>query len=653
MTAQRFTRHKILWAFGALIVAGVALALVSGTPAQTKKTDPKTKTKDKGDKGEPKEAKVEPPPSTFPKRIDFVEAKFGTSEHVAMIDDATIKNWKENKTYPSDRCTDYEFIRRASLDIIGRIPTIEEINRFMKVEAGKRRATLIDALLDGPEYGNGAQYAQNFANLWTVYLMTRTGSGKHYQQQMNDWLYNHFKGNGEAANTELTTATTDAGNKEGGKKDRPKAAAAGAGDWSKIAYELIAGKGDTNRNAAVNYLLHNLGEEIKQDSAKNGKWDMVPATSRTTKLFLGIRTQCVQCHDHPFSGDLGQHHFWGINAFLRQVDTNGRPAMVMAKKKKGVTGAQEYSVNDNTAFNSNNLIGYERRNTVYLFTDPSFLDGKKIPKAHKGTRREALAKFITSSPYFAKSFVNRTWGHFFGKSFTKDNPDDFGEHNPVSHPDLLDKLSEDWAKKYDHDPKTLIRWICNSQSYGLSSKANKWNDKTDDETLFARMLLKPMTPEQMFESMMTATMDQGRKMTEKEKEDRITTKEAWFSKLVVNFGNDEGEEGTFTGTVIQALLLMNGQDINGAITEKGGAVDRIVQRRGSSYKSLPLAINDMYMATVNRPPTPKELNSYINPNVFNFRAGSKTQPTTAQFWTNYYQDVLWALLNSNEFILNH
>ncbi len=626
---KRLTTSKFFWAFGALVVSGLLLALLSGTPAQAKKPAPKAKAK-------AKEVKPEGPPTTFPKRIDFVEANFGTSEHVAMIDDAITKAWAENKTYPSERCTDYEFIRRASLDIIGRIPTIAEITRFMKVTEGKRRAWLIDSLLDGADYGNGAQYAQNFANLWTVNLMTRTGSRDHYQKQMNDWLYNHFKGNGESS-AELSITKKEAD---------------GTCDWSRVVHELVAGKGDTNRNGAVNFLLHNLGEEIKE-TGKNGKWDMVPATSRTTKLFLGIRTQCVQCHDHPFAGDLGQHHFWGINAFLRQVDTNGRPAMMMAKKKKGITGNQEYSVNDNESFNSSKLIGYERRNTVYLFTDPSFLDGKKIPKNFKGTRREALAKFITTSPYFAKVFVNRTWGHFFGKSFTGTNPDDFGEHNPVSHPELLDKLGEDWAKKYGHDPKTLIRWICNSQAYGLSSAANKWNDKTEDERLFARMLLKPMTPEQMFESMMTATMDQGRKMTDAEKDARLETKKQWFSRLVVNFGNDEGEEGTFSGTVIQALLLMNGQDINAAITEKNGAVDRIVQKRGSSYKSLPLAINDMYLATVNRPPTPKELNSYLRKDFFSFRAASKTQPTTPQFWTNYYQDILWALLNSNEFILNH
>jgi hypothetical protein len=394
-------------------------------------------------------------------------------------------------------------------------------------------------------------------------------------------------------------------------------------------------------------MMYNLGEEIKADQSKNGKWDMVPATSRTTRLFLGIRIQCVQCHDHPFNGEWGQHHFWGINAFLRQTDTpEGPPDMVMmAKKKKGVVGFKQKVLADNDSFNSTKLIGYERRNTVYLFTDPSFLNGKKIPKDWKGSRREALAKFIVEDPYFAKAFVNRTWGHFFGKSFLRDNPDDFHEANPISHPELLDKLAHDFAKDYGHNPKALIRWICNSQAYGLSSRANKWNDKTDDETLFARMLLKPMTPEQMFDSIMYATKPGYNPSKVDDK------RQKWLEKLVVNFGNDEGEEGNFSGTVVQALILMNGQDINDQIAAKDGTVAAIVSARGASPAALSAAVNDIYMHALSRPATKSEIAHFASPEKYALHKATKT--TAAQFWPNYYQDICWALLNSNEFILNH
>ena len=161
MITNRISRHVWLWAVAGLMIASLVLTLAPGTPAQATK---KTKGKDDAPK---KEAKVEPPPATFPKRIDLINAEFGGAQHVAFIDEQITKMWKENKTYPSERCTDYEFIRRASLDIIGRIPTVEEINRFMdpkKHPPEKRRSWLINAMLDGPEYGEGREYAQNFAN---------------------------------------------------------------------------------------------------------------------------------------------------------------------------------------------------------------------------------------------------------------------------------------------------------------------------------------------------------------------------------------------------------------------------------------------------------------------------------------------------------
>src|SRR5436190_21437274 len=242
MTTNCICCRWLPWLAGTLVVAGMALAMIPETvPAQATKAD--TKTKAKKDKAESKkEAKSDVPPTTFPKRIDQMDGAKGGSDQVSFIDEHILKGWQDNKTFPSERCTDYEFIRRVSLDVIGRIPTMAEMKMFMAHPEKTRRSWLVNELLDGKDYGSGQEYAQNFANLWTVYLMTRTGSGKHYQAQMNDWLYNNFKGSESAPN------------------------------WSKVAYELIAGEGDTNRNSAVNYLLHNLGEENRE--TKDGKWSM-------------------------------------------------------------------------------------------------------------------------------------------------------------------------------------------------------------------------------------------------------------------------------------------------------------------------------------------------------------------------------------------
>jgi len=602
------------------VLVGFLASLSGPSLAQTKKTD----------KAEPTPKKVEKPEPT-PKGPTIRDVMVGTGgglEQVGYINALIEKGWEDNKITPSDRCTDYEFIRRASLDIIGRIAKVHEIDRFLKDPVERRRSMLIERLL-----GNGKnnepyadEYAQNWANLWTVMLLTRSGSSKLAQEQMREWLAEQLKG-------ELVS--------ESKKEYKPA-------DWSAVVSELISATGKTNENGAVNFVLHHLGDEIKQDSGKNGKYEMIPVTSRTTRLFLGLRTQCVQCHDHPFNGEWQQQHFWGINAFFRQVDPTGRPNMMNKKAKVKGAGEMKYTLSDNPNLNAKGIIPYERRSGVLLYTNATFLDGAKMNgKGQDTTRRKELAKFIIKSPYFAKVYVNRTWNHFFGTSFTKIAPDDFGEHNELSHPKLLDKLAEDWAKKYNHDPKQLIRWICNSRAYGLSSVANKTNDELDDERFFGRMLLKPMSPEQLFESLMIATDAK----VGQAKESKAQLKQDWLDKLIVNFGDDEGNEGSFNGTVVQALLLMNGQDINTAINDKkDGTVAMVIQKHGSKGKAgLNFAMRDLYMAALNRPPTQAEYNRVLNPKMWNL-------PKTTQrpdFWEGFYQDMFWACLNSNEFILNH
>jgi len=538
-------------------------------------------------------------------------------EQVAYINEAIQKAWEENKIKPSDRCSDFEFIRRASLDIIGRIAKVPEIQQFMADPGERRRALLIERLLKSTESTEKiSEYATNWANLWTVLLLTRQGVNKVYQDQMRSWLEEHLN-------------AADAG-------------------WDKIVSKIITATGKTNEYGNVNFILAHMGEGIKGDKENLGAFDMVPVTSRTTRLFLGLRTQCVQCHDHPFNGDWKQEHFWGINAFFRQVEApQGRPTMMVKKMQKGMLN-QQFLLEDNPDLNRRGIVPYERRSGVLLYTDPTFLDGKKMPKK-VNNRRTALASFITKSPYFSKAAVNRMWGHFFGKSFTKDAVDDFGDHNPASHPELLDRIAEDWATKYQHNPRDLIRWICNSRAYGLSSVANKTNDKPEDESFFARMLLKAMSPEQLFDSLMTATQAK----VGQAKATKAKLREDWLAKLIQNFGDDEGNETSFNGTVIQALLLMNGQDINSAIMDKDvGTVAVVLKKRAYSANAARGAMTDLYLAALNRPPTPAEFTKILNPTMYTLPRSGVPRDAAA-FWTGFYQDLFWAILNSNEFILNH
>jgi hypothetical protein len=564
------TRPQPFGRFGLLIVGSLlacGLWVEGSTAADQKSPKPA------------EHSKPAPPPS-----------KSATAEYTRLINEKLAEKWQANKLTPAAPCTDYEFIRRASLDIIGRIATPKEVQQFFKDPAALRRARLIDRLLQTEEY------AKNFANLWTVLLMTRSGatdpSRSVYHEQMHDWLEQRF--------AEHTS-------------------------WKEIVTQLLTASGTTSKeNGAVNYILANLGEPIPPGN-QEGHFNMVPVTARTTRLFLGIQTQCTQCHDHPFNPGK-QLNFWGVNAFFRQVDRKG--GKPMRNREPPVL-----ELTDDPKLDASGLVYYENRRGVVWSTKPYFFLDKIRLSVPKENRRQKLAELITTNEYFAKAYVNRMWMHFFGRAFT--NPvDDFGENNQPSHPELLEELAKGFAH-YGFDTQQLIRWICTSNAYSLSSLANKTNAATEAEAFFPRLLLKSMTPEQLFESLMVAT--QAEMFESKAAREKL--RKEWLKELTTSFGDDEGNEVTFNGTVVQALLMMNGGHLNNALASKGHLVKLV--KKGNATAIL----DYLYLAALNRPPSSGERTRILH--IY------RTAPVKSRDGLSFWQDVFWALLNSNEFILNH
>jgi hypothetical protein len=521
------------------------------------------------------------------------------AEVIKMIDDKLEAGWKENKVTPSKPADDYEFIRRASLDIIGRIATPAEIEAYFK-DPKDRRANLIDRLLKSEDY------PKNWANIWSNWLLTRSGpfSRNNYHEALNVWLEDQFASN------------------------LP---------YNKMVEDLITAKGknigkDKDVNPATNFILAHLGEPVPApDVAKEGHFTMIPVTSRITRLFLGVQTQCTQCHDHPFDAKLKQRDFWGVNAFLRQVEREGTPPNMRQMNGPGLT----LKLLDNENINTDGLVTYEKRNGVFMVSKPVFLGGAAI-KAGATNRREELSSMLVEHENFPKAIVNRMWAHFFGKGLS--NPvDDFTEQSQCAYPELLDELGKQY-KHYGYNQKDLIRWICNSRAYQLSCVANKTNDKPDAEPLFSRMLLKSMSPEQLLDSIWVATKMEAVVGANGRKD----FKDKWKDSLIANFGDDEGNEVTFNGTVVQALMLMNGKDLNDAIThtDKGTVAD-ILKKKGSTES----VINELYLVSLNRKATAREIAK-----IQEAFKGSKVKDTSV---APQLQDLLWALLNSNEFLLNH
>jgi hypothetical protein len=609
-----------------VVVLGAFLVFQPPGVAQNTKIQPKEPPKTTDPKGQPFNPFKD---DTAPAKAIKLELHKGSTPDVAeavrVINEKLAEGWEKNKVTPSRQATDAEFIRRATLDIVGRIAKPAEIERFYKDPEATRRSLLIDRLLDDEDY------PRHWANMWSNWLLSRSGAFGHgqYHEQMTIWLEDQFALNKpyDKIITDLLTAT--------GKNN-------GDGALSKNV-----------DNGSVNFILAHLGEKVRnpQDDPKRtereGNWEMVPLTSRTTRLFLGTQVQCAQCHDHPFLGNLKQHQFWGINAFLRQVDRKGE--VMMAANRRSTNGPLELV--DDKKVNTRPLAYYEKRNGVILRQRAEFLPagpGKKPMELDENLygldRRRELAKFLVAHDNFPRAVVNRMWGTFFGKGFV--NPiDDFNDQNQPSNPALLNDLAGQF-KHYNYDLKKLVRWICNSDAYSLSCVANKTNESQEKETLFSRMLLKSMTPEQLFESLMLATNSEAAESKEGKKE----LKNKWLDELIASFGDDEGNEVNFNGTVVQALMMMNGKEINDAITRKDkGTVDLAIK----SSRTQEEVITKLYLATLNRKPTKHEVTTIVQEMFPLVESKVRMKDNEKANFNNRFYDLFWALLNCNEFLLNH
>jgi hypothetical protein len=609
---------------------------------------------------------------------------------------------KAKITTPAAKATDHEFLRRVFIDLIGRVPTYEETLDYDQDSSGNRRTKLVQRLLygvssssKGREYtvkNNGQPvkmdgksnltfdypdlYAQHWANLWTVWLMTRTGHPI-YRDQIRTWLESKFLDN--VSHQSLVTA-------------------------------ILTATGKSNDNGAVNFTIHHLGEPNPADKrGEVGPFDAVPVTSRVTRLFLGVQTNCTQCHDHPFNKEWTQADFWGVNAFYRQTLRDRTPTG--GQERRGMENPVQVELQDDTKYNSEQIIFYERRDGKLMASKPNFLKDLAVAEAGESsskpygkdgsprTRREVLAEYVTRHDNFAKAYVNRIWGHLFGRGLNKEpSIDDFGSHNEVVHPELLNYLAEQFAK-VNYDPKKLLEWICLSDVYHLSHVANPAFADTKYDPYFARMPLKALAPEVLYESIMTVTKAEFNS----DQDLRRRNRESFEAKLVRNFGDDEGNEMSFNGTVVQALLMMNGRELNDEIgrNNSNNPVRKILAKHGKGGSiNASAAVEEIFLTVLNRKPTTAEqakISGIMSKGAI--IAGEKPSTTTAAPKTvapaptpvkpgdkkgpfnplnpkknqpsapipegpravnasgpndpTFYQDLFWALLNTNEFMLNH
>lgn len=515
------------------------------------------------------------------------EFQSGTEDPiVAKINGLLRQNWEDNEVQPSEIAEEEEWFRRVSLDIIGRIPSYEEVDAYLDKKSERpSRAEIINRLLADEGY------VRHWTNIWTNLSIGRQTPRRVSRRGMEKFYRFAFAEN------------------------RP---------WNEIVSDLLLAEGHFEENGEVNYLLAQM---VMRD-------EQVLVTAKTARLFLGQQLQCVQCHNHPFN-QWKQEQFWEFNSFFRQI------GKIDHRKIDPESGRRVDDYSEIIMRDFSGPVHFDQRDGLKRVAYPIF-QGEEVAPDFQTDRRQELVKLLNQGdkPLIARAMVNRVWAHFFGYGLV--NPvDDMGPHNPSVMPELLDLLTEEFVKS-KYDLKQLISWVCNCEAYHLTSKYGRGNQIDDpaagEPPLFSKMYLRSLEPEQLYDSLLTATsVGEGAAVSYEQAERR---RRNWLRQLVVTFGNDEGVEATtFNGTIPQALMMMNGDLIRNATKlEEGSFLQQLIA--DASLKPKEKAVR-IYLSTLNRRPTSRELKS-----VQKLIKEQNNAPVA-------YQDLLWALLNSNEFITNH
>ena len=565
--------------------------------AQAKPTEPKVAAKAKP--APPKVAKetpvsLEPDPMVAPTALPVIPIPSSASAMTARVDQLVDELWVEKEIAPVDLANDETFLRRVYLDVIGRVPTIGEYDQFFELDPEIRRSELIDELLDSREH------ALHMGGVWKRVLVPDDetaisrlgGSGK-----LEEWLSDAFAEN------------------------RP---------YDKLVQELLLAEGRVNESGPLLFYA----------AAKMNAEELAARTSRT---FLGMRMECAECHDHPFD-DWSQEDFWGLAAYFAQISRpQGKIEMVspVLRVRDADFGSVKLPETD---------IVIEPKLPVGLLAGhgmtPADIEALKNAELTDGSRRGQLAAWIThpKNSYFSQATVNRIWGHLFGQGIV-DPVDDMGGHNSPASPQLLNQLGRYFAQS-NFDVRELMRVLLNSQAYQLSSE-NEQETSSREVAYFARIPLKPLTAEQLYDCLATATgrTDLGRQVNVPMNGLVAPNVDRFFdpgrAAFLAQFRSSIDQRTDYQAGIPQALTLMNGPMIASATAD---APKGILRSLSAPFFDDETRIEKLFVATLSRKPTAEEQERYAK-FLGDQPAGKKKSDTLG--------DVLWVLLNSAEFTMNH
>ncbi|QDU73701.1 hypothetical protein Pan97_06990 [Bremerella volcania] len=502
-----------------------------------------------------------------------------------FVDELVFGNLQEIGIPPSPVSDDATFLRRVTLDMTGRLPTVKETESFLSSSAPDKRDQVIERLLRSPGY------ADFFANKWTSLLKNRRDDASDITSNFafHAWIRDSLLDNVP---------------------------------YDQLVRELLAATGTVVANPPVAWY-----KRVKESKEQ---------LEDVAQLFLGVRLQCAQCHHHPFER-WSQDDYYSLAAFFSQVGR--KPTEIrgedMIFHKRGIAAAT-------------NMKTGEKLRPAALGDSVGDIPPEQDP-------RLLLADWISkpNNPFFAKAVVNRYWKHFFKRGLIEPE-DDIRDTNPPSNPELLAALEEHFVAS-GFDLKELVRVITQSKAYQLSSVPNEFN--LIDEQNYSRYYPRRLQAEVLLDAVndLTASptdfpnLPLGTRAVALP--DNSYNKASPFLRV---FGRPDNSsvcecERVQSSSLAQSLHLINSSEIKSKL---GAAKGRAANLAGQDTP-VEAKISEIYRIAFSREPTAEELQIAIE-YVKQIPTDAEGKPIDAnQAARQNYQDLIWALMNSKEFLFNH
>lgn len=499
-------------------------------------------------------------------------AKRSSQEMARRVDELLEERWTAAGVEPSAPASDEDFLRRASLDLTGVIPRASEVRAFLADKEPVKREQLIDRLLASP------RYATHMATTWRNRILPQDPDPSRAREAaaLQKWLRTRFAKNLR---------------------------------YDNLVGGLLLTNGGDELGPALYFQTHDVAPEKIAGSA--------------AELFLGVKLQCAQCHDHPFA-DWSQREFWGFAAFFARVKSPQNRGMQMVSYR--LVDADSGDVH---LPNSEEVV------------PPKYPRGKAAVDGDGASRRTQLVFWLTSrdNRYFSRAAVNWAWSHLFGRGLVP-SLDNLDHGDRLANAQLLDELAEYFVDS-GFDLQTLWRALANTRAYQLSLHCECDGDIPAD--LFAYLLSKPLTPEQLYDSFvllapeeaaLKPAMGPGGQPASSLDEDPNR------AQFVRRMRPPPGEATEYRAGTLQALLLMNGKTTTEVTKIAGGGV---LGALDAPFLTDDDRIEALLLATLSRKPDVEERKLFGEA-----LADCKTSADRERALS----DMFWVLLNSTEFAFN-